>query len=220
MEGRTGAFFDFDKTLLDTDSAALGLRFLWEQGLAPLPYILQVMGASVIYRRHLISEERMGRILLKFYKGKPLDPFVDGICDFYEDYIRPHLAGNLVAKLREHQKQGHVTVLISGSLRYMLAPVVKDLGFDHLLCSDLETGQDGLLTGRSKGPLCIDEIKAEKALELASQVGIDLSKSHAYGNHQADIPLLSMVGRAYAVEPTKPLLKKAREMGWDLMTFR
>jgi phosphoserine phosphatase len=26
------------------------------------------------------------------------------------------------------------------------------LGFDHLLCTDLEIGEDGLLTGRAKGP--------------------------------------------------------------------
>jgi phosphoserine phosphatase len=46
-------------------------------------------------------------------------------------------------------------VLISGSIRYLVEPVVADLGFHHLLCTDLEIGPDGLLTGKAKGPLCL-----------------------------------------------------------------
>ena len=185
-----------------------------------MPYIFKVWSSSLLYKRHLISEETMARILLSFYRGKPLDPFVDGICEFYEDMIRPRLSKNILEKFFEHKKQGHVTVLISGSLRYTLEPVRSDLGFDHLLCSDLETGSDGLLTGRTLGPLCIEEEKVHKASTLAAAEGIDLSKSFAYGNHQADIPLLSMVGNAFAVEPTEPLRKKAHEMGWPVLSFR
>ncbi|MBI9075809.1 MAG: HAD family hydrolase [Desulfatibacillum sp.] len=220
MSQRIGAFFDFDRTLLETDSAAQGIRFLWETGLAPLPYILKVWGSSLLYKRHWISEETMARILLGFYKGKPLDPFVDGICEFYEELIRPRLSKNILEKFFHHKKQGHVTVLISGSLRYTLEPVRADLGFDHLLCSDLETGPDGLLTGRTRGPLCIDEEKVIQARALAEAEGIDLSRSYAYGNHQADIPLLSMVGHAFAVEPTEPLRQMALEKGWPVLGFR
>lgn len=220
MTERIGAFFDFDGTLLETDSAKQGIKFLWETGLAPLPYILKVWGSSLLYKRHLLSETAMARILLSFYRGKPLDPFVDGICEFYEDMIRPQLAKNILERFLEHKKQGHVTVLISGSLRYTLEPVRADLGFDHLLCSDLETGPDGMLTGRTRGPLCIEEEKVRKARALAESENIDLARSFAYGNHQADIPLLSMVGNPFAVEPTDPLRKKADQMDWPILSYR
>lgn len=220
MAGRVGAFFDFDKTLLDTDSARQGLRYLWELGLAPYSFFAKAVIINAFYQAHLVSEQTIGRILLKFYKDKPLAPFIDGICEFHEEMIRPRLAKNIVERLREHQKKGHVTVLISGSLRYTLEPVMADLGIDHLLCSDLEMGKDGLFTGRTKGPLCVDAEKAVQAKMLAEKEGIDLSISYAYGNHQVDIPLLSMVGHAYAVEPTEPLRKVALKNGWPVLSFR
>ena len=60
----------------------------------------------------------------------------------------------------------------------------------NLLCTDLEVGANGLLTGKPKGPLCLDTTKRHLATELAQRTGIDLERSYAYGNHQADLPLL------------------------------
>jgi HAD superfamily phosphoserine phosphatase-like hydrolase len=112
-----------------------------------------------------------------------------------------------------------VLILISGSIRYMLKPVVEDIGFDHLLCTDLEIGDDGLLTGRAKGPLCVNRTKRTLAIELACKQGIDLSCSYAYGNHQSDIPLLELVGNPFVVEPTKPLRKVALKRNWPVLGF-
>jgi len=216
-KGRIAAFFDFDKTLLTTDSAALGLRFLWELGLLPGPYIAKVLFANIFYQRHLISDEAMADILLTFYKDKRLDPFVDSRCEFYQYKVKPRLSKNLLERLRMHQQAGHVTVLLSGALRYSLEPVMADLKMNHLLCSELEVGEDGLLTGRTKGPLCVKKAKAAMALNLACEQGIDLARSHAYGDHQSDLDILSMVGYPYAVQPTKPLLKIARQRGWPVL---
>lgn len=68
--GLIGAFFDFDRTLIDVESPRLGIRYLWERGLVTMGYILKVMAANVFYQRHLISDETMARILISFYRGK------------------------------------------------------------------------------------------------------------------------------------------------------
>ena len=102
----------------------------------------------------------------------------------------------------------------------MLESVVEDLGFDHLLCTDLEIGKDGLLTGRARGSLCIDRTKRTLAIQLAEAHHIDLSRSYAYGNHQSDIPLLELVGNPFVVEPTKPLRKVAMQRNWPVLGFK
>ncbi len=221
MDTRTiGAFFDFDKTLIDVDSPSLGIRYLWEKGLISLPYIIKVMAFNVFYQRHLISDDLMARVLISFYRNKPFAPFDAGSEEYYEEVIKPHLAPNIVECVKGHKDQGHTLVLISAGLRYLLKPVASDLGFDHLVCTDLEVRPDGTLTGRTIGPICTDSHKRKLAMKLADGLGIDLSESYAYGNHQADIPLLELVGHPHAVEPTEQLRKTAMERGWPILSFR
>jgi HAD superfamily hydrolase (TIGR01490 family) len=218
--GMIGAFFDFDKTLLETESAKLGFQYLWERRMISFGFLLKILIANFFYQRHLVSDEFMGGIILKFYQGKKLEEFAKGAPLFYRQYLRPRLAPNILSKVREHQKKGHVLILISGSVRYLLEPVIEDIGFDHLLCTDLEVGTDGLLTGQSNGPFCINKTKRTLAAHLAQKQGIDLSRSFAYGNHQSDIPLLEMVGYPFAVEPTEPLKKVAFKRNWPILGFK
>jgi HAD superfamily hydrolase (TIGR01490 family) len=215
-----GAFFDFDQTLLDTESSRLGFKYLWEKRLVSYRFIAKVMLANFFYKRHWMSDETIAAIMLKFYRGKRLAEFQQGATAFYQEHLKPHLAPNILNRVAYHQQEGHVLVLISGSIRYLLEPVVEDLGFHHLLCTDLEIGPDGLLTGRAQGPLCLDSNKRILAEKLARDSGIDLTSSYAYGNHQADIPLLASVGLPHVVEPTEPLKKIAIKNNWPVLTYR
>ena len=215
-----GAFFDFDETLIEVESARLGFNFLWEQRLVSFGFILRVLIANFFYKRHLITDERMAAMMIRFYRKKRLEEFQNGASSFYQEYLKPHLAPNILAKVQDHKTRGHINVLISGSVRYMLEPVVESLGFDHLLCTDLEVGSDGLLTGKPDGPLCLDRTKKILATNLAKDIGLDLSQSFAYGNHQSDLPLLELVGNPHAVEPTNVLRKIAEERKWPVLHFR
>jgi HAD superfamily hydrolase (TIGR01490 family) len=215
-----GAFFDFDQTLLDTESSRLGFKYLWERRLISLGFILKVMAANFFYKRHWMSDETIAAIMLKFYHKKRLEEFQLGAAAFYQEQLKPRLAPNILKRVAQHYQEGHVLVLISGSIRYLLEPVVEDLGFDHLLCTDLEVGPDGLLTGKAKGPLCLDSTKRVLSEKLAEEAHIDLASSYAYGNHQSDLPLLELVGHPYAVEPTEPLKNVALKNEWPILKFR
>jgi HAD superfamily hydrolase (TIGR01490 family) len=220
LNKQIGAFFDFDETLLDTESSRLGIKYLWERRLVSRAFIVKAFVAGLLYRRHWITDEQTARILLRLYRNRRLDEFTDGSDLFYREVLKPRLAPRILAKVTEHRDQGHSLVLISGSIRYMLQPVAQDLGFEHLLCTDLEERDDGLLTGKPKGPLCLDPTNRHLATELAQRTGIDLSRSYAYGNHQADLPLRESVGYPHAVEPSAPLLKVATARNWPILAYR
>jgi HAD superfamily hydrolase (TIGR01490 family) len=215
-----GAFFDFDQTLLDTESSRLGFKYLWERRLISAGFLAKVMASNFLYKRHWMSDETIAAMMLKFYQNKRLEEFHKGAPAFYQEQLKPRLAPNILKRVKYHREQGHVLVLISGSIRYLLEPVAKDLGFHHLLCTELEEGSDGLLTGKAKGPLCLDGTKRVLAAKLAQEANIDLLSSYAYGNHQSDIPLLESVGYPHAVEPTEPLRKVAMKRNWPVLTYR
>jgi HAD superfamily hydrolase (TIGR01490 family) len=214
------AFFDFDQTLLEVESGRLGIQWLWDRRLVPFGYVLKILVANFFYRWRLLSDERMVRLVLTFYRNKRLADFQKGAENFYKDYLKPHLAPGILSRVHFHKNQGHLLVLISGSVRYMLEPVVKDLEFDHLLCTGLEVGKNGLMTGKPEGLVCVDQNKKRLTLKLAERLGLDLEKSYAYGNHHSDLPLLETVGNPHAVEPTAELAKVARQRSWPVLGYR
>ncbi|NHZ85296.1 MAG: HAD-IB family hydrolase [Planctomycetia bacterium] len=177
------------------------------------------MIAVFLNRKNIISEKRMADIMISFYKDKKLTDFTAGANKFYFDYLKPHLAPKVMEKLEFHKKMKHILVIVSGSIRYYLEPAAKDLGIQHLVCTDLEENSHGLLTGRAIGQVCIGNYKKELTLELVDELNIDLGNSYAYGDNQADIPLLKMVGNPVAVEPTPNLRKVAQKYNWPILNY-
>jgi HAD superfamily hydrolase (TIGR01490 family) len=214
------AFFDFDQTLIEVESGHMGIRMLRERGMLPLGYFLKVWSANILYQWQWLSEAGMARILLTYYRRRRLSDFEATAEDFYLAYLKPHLAPRILDRLEEHRRTGHLLVLISGSVRYMLEPVVRDLGLDRLFCTELEEDADGLLTGRSRGAICVDRAKQDCANHYAQEAGVDLKASFAYGNHPADIPLLETVGHPHVVEPTRALARIAARRSWPVLSFR
>lgn len=217
---RRAAFFDFDQTLIEVESGRMGIKWLQDNGMLSNAYLIKVWLADLSRRFRLISEERMIRILMTFYRRKRLFEFSSRAEKFFQDYLKPHLAPRIVARLVEHRANGDLTVLVSGSIRYWLEPAVKHLKIDRLVATDLETGPDGLLTGRPDGLICIGENKRILVSKLVDTERIDLAESYAYGNHESDIPLLEIVGYPHAVEPSPALAVAARKGDWPVLTFR
>ena len=214
------AFFDFDETLLEVESGRLGIQWLRDRSLVPFGYILKILVANFFYQRRLLSDERMVKIMLTYYRRKLLVDFQKGADDFYKAYLKPHLAPGVLSRVHYHKTEGHLLVLISGSVRYLLEPVVRDLEFDHLLCTDLEVDKNGLMTGKPAGLVCVDRHKKTLTLKLAQQLELDLDKSYAYGNHHSDLPLLETVGHPHAVEPNSILEKIAHQRSWPILGYR
>jgi HAD superfamily hydrolase (TIGR01490 family) len=214
------AFFDFDETLLEVESGRLGIQWLRDRRLVPFGYILKILVANFFYQRRLLSDERMVKIMLTYYRRKRLADFQKGADDFYKSYLKPHLAPGILSRVHYHKTEGHLLVLISGSVRYLLEPVVRDLEFDHLLCTDLEVDKNGLMTGKPAGLVCVDRHKKRLTLKLAQQLELDLDKSYAYGNHHSDLPLLETVGHPHVVEPNSILQKIAHQRSWPVLGYR
>ena len=218
--GNIAAFFDFDETLLDVESGRLGIQWLWDRRLVPLGYILKILVANFLYQRRLLSDERMVKIMLTFYRKKRLADFQKGADDFYRSYLKPHLAPRILKRVHFHRQEGHLLVLVSGSVRYLLEPVVRDLEFDHLLCTDLEVDGNGLMTGKPAGLVCVDHNKKILTLKLAQQLKLNLEQSYAYGNHHSDLPLLEIVGNPHVVEPNSILEKIANQRSWPILGYQ
>ncbi|MDT7680869.1 MAG: hypothetical protein QOG57_1179, partial [Pseudonocardiales bacterium] len=60
----------------------------------------------------------------------------------------------------------------------------------------------------------------EAVKALAEREGLDLTRCTAYSDSSNDIPMLSAVGHAVAINPDTGLRQAAREHGWEVRDFR
>jgi putative phosphoserine phosphatase/1-acylglycerol-3-phosphate O-acyltransferase len=136
--------------------------------------------------------------------------------------LRSTLGGLLFPGMLEivgaHRRRGHTLVIASSALPFQVEPVARELGFDHVLCTRLETIGD-LYTGRVEGPTLWGPGKAAAVKQFASSHGIALARSYAYGNGNEDIEFLSAVGHPRAVNPDSRLAATARREGWPVSRF-
>ncbi|HXY64041.1 MAG TPA: HAD-IB family hydrolase [Mycobacterium sp.] len=121
--------------------------------------------------------------------------------------------------VRAHINRGHTVVLVASEPWFDVEPLARELGVEHLLCTELEAEQ-GVLTGRPTGQPLVGLAKSTALREFAAREGIDLGRSHAYAHSDEDISLLESVGFAHQVNPAPALAQHGIQTGWTTLEFR
>jgi phosphatidylglycerophosphatase C len=100
---------------------------------------------------------------------------------------------DVVKRLRWHQSQGHVVVLVSASLSPYLEPLGDLLEVDSVLCTELES--DGnVFTGNIRGANCRGAEKVRRLQSWCDSAGIPVSSvRYAYGDSSGDTEMLASV---------------------------
>ena len=138
-----------------------------------------------------------------------------------EERVKPNLRTDIMEILREHQAQGHVVALVSGSPQQLLDSIAARLDIDHVMGTPLEVDR-GRYTGKMSGPVTMNEGKAAAMQRWAEHNGlaIDWSSSYAYGDGGGDAHMLEMVGHPVAVYPDELLKAIAEQRRWEIIGER
>ena len=123
--------------------------------------------------------------------------------------LRSYPAG--FARVREHRRLGHRTLLITGALDVVIEPFAPL--FDDVICARLGV-RNGRFTGRMEELPPIGEARANVLDDYATEHGIKLSETVAYADSASDLALLDAVGFPVAVNPEARLASIARRRGW------
>jgi HAD superfamily hydrolase (TIGR01490 family) len=219
------ALFDFDGTLYTGHiwqdlarhhrSARRHRRWLAAyvaRNMAPLPlYKLGLVSQVAFYRAW---GETMGWLV----RGWSVDE-ADALFErLTEEQIMPNLRAEVLPLLDQHQDQGHLVALVSGTFAPWLAVVAQRLGVSHAIGTPLEM-RDGRYTGRIIPPLCQGPGKPDRvrAYLAGRDLAVAWASSFAYADSGTDLPLLSGVGHPVAVYPDGALLAQAQARGWEMI---
>lgn len=117
-------------------------------------------------------------------------------------------------RLRRHQDQGDLVVLLSGTPDFVAAAIAAQLGVTHAIGSHCIV-RAGRFRHDPPASHPFADRKAEIVADLARQHGLALADTVAYGDSIYDLPVFRAVGTAIAVRPDEALAAVAGSEGWE-----
>lgn len=211
------AVFDVDRTLLPGATAErIFFRRLWREGeLGWRQALAGLWFGARRPRRALVQEWRMHR---PYLWGKDRAAIAALARRCVEEDIWPRLARRGLERVRQHQSDGALVVLLSGSLVELIEPMRERIGADLALASQLRVAGPRLV-GQLDGLHPYGQVKAALVRDLAAERSIELAASYCYADHHTDVPMLSLFGHPVCVNPTARLRVIAQRLGWPIEEF-
>jgi HAD superfamily hydrolase (TIGR01490 family) len=203
------AFFDVDNTLVQGSSAVH-----FGRGLAARNYFTYRDVLGFIYAQakfQLLGKENSDdvaagrRKALAFIEGRSVAQLVSLGEEIYDEII----ADKIWPGTRE----------LTATPYELAATIARRLGLTGALGTVAES-VDGVFTGRLVGEILHGPGKAHAVRSLAIREGLNLKRCTAYSDSFNDVPMLSLVGTAVAINPDARLRSLARESGWEIRDFR
>jgi putative phosphoserine phosphatase/1-acylglycerol-3-phosphate O-acyltransferase len=122
------------------------------------------------------------------------------------------------AEITEHKDAGRILVLATTTPHDLVAPLAEALGFDEVIATRYGR-KGGEYDGTIQGEFVWGRGKARAVRQFADEHGIDLDASYAYSDSYYDVPLLSIVGHPYAINPDPRMAAVAALRRWPQKWF-
>ncbi len=217
------AFFDVDNTLVHGSSL---VRFA--RGLAARKYFTYGDLGRFAYAQakfQLLGRENSDdvaegkRKALAFIEGRSTAELMALGEEIYDQIIADKIWPGTRALTQMHLDAGQQVWLVTATPYELAATIAKRLGLTGALGTVAES-VDGVFTGRLVGDILHGAGKAHAVRALAIREGLNLKRCTAYSDSFNDVPMLSLVGTAVAINPDADLRDLARERGWEIRDYR
>jgi HAD superfamily hydrolase (TIGR01490 family) len=217
------AFFDVDNTIMMGASI-----YHFAKGLASRKFFtgrdLAAFAWQQVKFRIGGKESRDGMVAareaaLAFVAGKRVDEIVSLGEEIYDEEMAERIWSGTRALAQMHLDAGQRVWLVTATPVELASIIARRLGLTGALGTVAEV-RGGVYTGRLVGEPLHGPAKAEAVRALAAREGLDLARCAAYSDSVNDLPMLSLVGRAVAVNPDTALKIEARGHGWEIRDFR
>ena len=208
------AVFDLENTLIASNVVA-SYAWLATRELDDLDRI-RFVARTLSEAPRLLALDRKDRsdFLRYFYRrfeGADVDRIDEDCTEMLSDLILTKSFPRGIRRIREHREAGHMTLLITGALDFVIAPL-KPL-FDHIIAAEMSSSE-GVYDGRLTAVPPTGEARYQTLVDFAEFHRLDLRESVAYADSTSDLPMLEAVGFPVAVNPETKLAALARRRGW------
>jgi HAD superfamily hydrolase (TIGR01490 family) len=217
------AFFDVDNTMMMGASIfhfARGLaarKFFTNSDLAR--FALQQVKFRVAGKESQDGIRASREQALSFVAGHTIDELNALGEEIYDELMADKIWPGTRALAQMHLDAGQRVWLVTATPVELATIIARRLGLTGALGTVAEH-EDGVYTGRLVGEMLHGPAKAHAVRGLAAREGLDLRRCTAYSDSANDVPMLSVVGTAVAVNPDSGLREVARKRNWEIRDFR
>ena len=217
------AFFDVDNTMMIGASL-----FHFARGLAARKFFTTSDLAGFAWQqikfrvggREDPDEIRASREqALSFVAGRSVQELASLGELIYDELMADKIWSGTRALAQMHLDAGQRVWLVTATPVELASIIAHRLGLTGALGTVAEH-ENGIYTGRLVGDILHGPAKAHAVRALAAREGLDLRRCTAYSDSANDVPMLSVVGTAIAVNPDPQLRDVARARGWEIRDFR
>jgi HAD superfamily hydrolase (TIGR01490 family) len=218
-----GAFFDVDNTMMVGASMYHFARGLANRNFFTTRDLIRFAWQQAVFR--VGGTEKAGHMTeakeaaLAFIAGHKVADVVSLGEEIYDELMAERIWSGTRALAHLHLDAGERVWLVTATPVELAGIIARRLRLTGALGTVAES-VDGVYTGRLVGDILHGEAKAQAVRALAEREGLDLARCTAYSDSANDIPMLSLVGHAVAVNPDPELRRAARERGWEVRDFR
>lgn len=216
------AFFDVDNTMMQGASV-----FHFARGLASRNFFTtgDLVRFAMRQAKFRIGGEDMNDAsdareeALSFVAGRSVAQIVELGEEIYDELMADKIYPGTLALAKRHLEAGQRVWLVTATPVELAQIIGRRLGLTGALGTVAEN-HDGFYTGRLVGELLHGQAKAAAVRGLAAREGLDLRRCTAYSDSVNDVPMLSVVGTAVAINPDSQLRDVARRRHWQIHDYR
>ena len=119
--------------------------------------------------------------------------------------------------LHNHYHNNDVMLLASATNSVIVNPIAKRLGFDNIVATEVEI-VNGVYSGKLQNTPALGEGKLQKVREWMRRNDFsDFKNTTFYSDSINDLPLLSAVNKAVAVNPDNKLREECEKRSWEIV---
>lgn len=221
--GPAAAFFDVDNTLIQGASIIVFMMGLARRRYFKANEMIPLAWKQIKFRvtgKENANDVAQGRQqALEFIKGRSVDELVALCEEIVDDRMVEKIWPGTRRLAEMHLAEGEQVWLVTATPVQLAQILARRLGFTGALGTVAEV-ENGLFTGRLVGDILHGPGKRHAVAALAAVEKLDLSRCTAYSDSINDIPMLSMVGTAVAINPDSKLRREATRRGWQIQDYR
>jgi HAD superfamily hydrolase (TIGR01490 family) len=208
--------FDLDRTLFRENSSFRFGVYLYRQKIIPLRSLVFILTCNLRFTLGLLSIQSLHQTAFdRLFRGKALSLVQKWAEDFVESNFESLIYQPACEKLRQAQRSGHMTAILSSSPAFLVEPIAKRFGVSVWQSTEYAVDENQNFCRISK--LVLGEDKALFIEGLLKRQGLSKYNVTAYSDSYHDLAFLECAGTPIGVNPDRKLRSICLNKNWTII---